>query len=387
MYISGLIRKEFGRIKSDKRTLVLIFVIPIILIIIFGLTSGGGPTEFFDCAIISKDEIGYYSYADNQTKRYSAHDDTFIDIVEDECQSWGLIDSTHVENEEEYDDAIDDYIKLLKDETIDVFLVLKEDFSETIENQTDTTLIYYIDGSDLQAMKAIEVALKEPISLFKIEIEKTENFTVMMPYLEYEVPFWEAQVLNYALPIVLSMVIVGLIMNLTTLSIVSEGPLPRMMLTPTAKNEIILSKFVANTVIMLLQVTEIFIVSAIFGMYSLGSLVNLYLVLLMTGFSGISIGLFISAFSKTEQVANQMYIMMFITLVIFSGAFVPIESLPVVMQAIIYSLPLSHAIPLIGGITYKGLPIDSFHFLGLTLIAIGYLVVAYIFFRLKKVEV
>jgi len=42
MYLGGLIRKEFGRIRSDKRTLILLFVIPVILIFVFGLTTGGG---------------------------------------------------------------------------------------------------------------------------------------------------------------------------------------------------------------------------------------------------------------------------------------------------------------------------------------------------------
>jgi len=77
MYLSGLIKKEFGRIKSDKRTLVLIFVIPIILIVIFGLTSGGGPTEYFNAAIITRDKEPCDCI--NSTNGY---DDIFIEVVE-----------------------------------------------------------------------------------------------------------------------------------------------------------------------------------------------------------------------------------------------------------------------------------------------------------------
>ena len=183
------------------------------------------------------------------------------------------------------------------------------------------------------------------------------------------------------------MLILGLLMNLTALSIVSEGPLPRMLLTPTAKNEIILSKLIANTIIMILQVTEIFAMSAIFGLYCLGSLFDLYLVLLLTGFCGICMGLFISSISKTEQVANQLYMMFFIVVLMFSGAFIKIDSLPLTMQIIINLLPLSHAIPLILTITLKGLPIDLAHFLSLGLISISFVIMAYIAFRFKKVEV
>ena len=382
MYLSGLIQKEFGRIKSDKRTLVLIFIIPIILIIIFGLTSGGGPTEYFNAAIITRDKETCDCI--NST---SGYDDIFIDIVDDDCEAWGLFESFETDDDDDFDKAYDKCIDLLKMELIDVFLVLPDDFSETITNDTDTEIIYYIDGSDLEAVKAVKVALQEPIGLFRLEIEKTVNFTTMVPYLEYEVPFWETQVLNYAFAIIASMLILGLLMNLTALSIVSEGPLPRMLLTPTAKNEIILSKLIANTIIMILQVTEIFAMSAIFGLYCLGSLFDLYLVLLLIGFCGICMGLFISSISKTEQVANQLYMMFFIVVIMFSGAFIRIDSLPLTMQIIINLLPLSHTIPLILTITLKGLPIDLAHFLSLGLISISFVIMAYIAFRFKKVEV
>jgi ABC-2 type transport system permease protein len=382
MYLRGLISKEFGRIKSDKRTLALIFIIPIILIVIFGLTSGGGPTKYFVAAIITRD--GEPCDCVNNTSEY---DGTFIKIVKDKCETWGLYVSFKTDNNDDYDKVFDKCIDLLKNELIDVFLVLPEDFSETITNNTDTTIIYYIDGSDLQAVDAVEVALQEPIGLFRIEIDKMVNFTTMSPYLEYDVPYWNNQVLNYGFSVIASMLIVGLLMNLTTLSIVSEAPLPRMLLTPTAKNEIIVSKLIANTLIMILQVTEIFVMSAIFGLYSLGSLVDLYLVLLLTGFCGICMGLFISAISKTEQVANQLYIMFFIVVVMFSGSFIRIESLPIAMQIIINSLPLSHAVPLIVNITLRGLSIDWSHFLSLALIALSFLLMSYIAFKFKRVEV
>jgi len=382
MYLSGLISKEFSRIKSDKRTLVLIFAIPMILIVIFGLTSGGGPTKFYTAAIITRDKEPCDCF--NST---SGYDDIFIEIVEDECEAWGLFEDFETDDDDSYERAFDKCIDLLRNEIIDVFLVLPDDFSETITNNTDTKIYYYVDGSDMEAKEGVNVAIKEPIGKFRVEIGKTANFTTMAPYLEYEVPFWRNQILNYAFAMIASMLILGLLMNLTSLSIVSEGPLPRMLLTPTAKNEIILSKLIANTIVMILQVTEIFVLCAIFDLYSLGPLFELYLVLLLTGFCGICMGLFISAISKTEQVANQLYLMFFITVIMFSGSFIRMESLPLAMQIIINVLPLSHAVPLIVNITMKGLSIDWFHFLSLCLISISYAALAYIAFRFKKVEV
>ena len=381
MNITGLIRKEFGRIKSDKRTLILLFFIPFILILIFGLTTGGGPTAFFNAAIISRDEISCKGDFSSDSDEY---DQIFISIVENNCSAFGLYKSFNSTNELEYNYSIEACKELLKNELIDVFIVLPANFSESVKNEVDPVLIYYVDGSDLNAVNSIEVAIQEPIALFRIETDLLTNFTTMAPYMEFDVPFWESQILNYAIPILLSMIIIGTTMNLTSLSIVAEGPLPRMLLTPAAKNEVIASKLIAYSVIMVLQSTEIFVMTAFFGLYCLGSLFDFYLSLIVIGFCGISMGLFISAISTTEQAANQLYIMMFIIITLFSGQFI---SLAPEIRPIIYFLPLSHATPLITDITLKGFPINLERVLSLILISLIFISLAYITYRFKKVEV
>ncbi len=383
MGIGGLIQKEFGRIKSDKRTLILLFAIPIILIVIFGLTTGVGPMKFFTSAIITLDEMPTY---DNFPSNSSQYDDIFISIMEQNTTTWDLYRYYNSTNSGEYNEAFDRCFNLLKNELIDVFIVLPNNFSESVANKTNPILIYYIDGSDLSAVGAIEVALQEPLALFRFEINMLENFTIMVPHLEFGVPSWESQLLNYSLALILPIIIIGTTMNLTSLTIVSEGPLPRMLITPTAKRDIILSKLIANTVIMIMQATEIFVMTSFFGLYSLGSLFNFYLVLIMIGFSGIAIGLCISAISPTEQGANQMYLMLFIIIIIFSGTIMPPESLGSA-RFLSDMLPLSHASVLITDITLRGLSLNLEHVLSILLISLVFLAIAYIAYKFKKVEV
>ncbi|MBA7529373.1 hypothetical protein ES705_21570 [subsurface metagenome] len=383
MSIGGLIQKEFGRIKSDKRTLILLFAIPIILIVIFGLTTGVGPMKFFTSAIITLDEMPTY---DNFPSNSSQYDDIFISIMEQNTTTWDLYRYYNSTNSGEYNEAFDRCYNLLKNELIDVFIVLPKNFSESVANKTNPILIYYIDGSDLSAVGAIEVALQEPLALFRVEINMLENFTIMVPHLEFGVPSWESQLLNYSLALILPIIIIGTTMNLTSLTIVSEGPLPRMLITPTAKRDIILSKLIANTVIMIMQATEIFVMTSFFGLYSLGSLFNFYLVLIMIGFSGIAIGLCISAISPTEQGANQMYLMLFIIIIIFSGTIMPPESLGSA-RFLSDMLPLSHASVLITDITLRGLSLNLEHVLSILLISLVFLAIAYIAYKFKKVEV
>jgi len=384
MSLGGLITKEFGRIKSDKRTLILLFLIPIILIFIFGLTTGVGPTKFFTAAIITKDDMPTYGDFPANSSEY---DDNFLSIMQNKSITWTLYKYYNSTDENEYTSAYIACYNLLKNEIVDIFIVLPENFSESVAKKVNPILFYYIDGSDLSAVSAVEVAIQEPIALFRAEADLLANFSIMVPYLEFDVPFWESQLLNYAVPLILPIIILGTTMNLTSLSIVSEGPLPRMLITPTTKRDIILSKLIANSVIMFLQSTEIFIMTSFFGLYSLGSLFYFFLALVMIGFCGICIGLFISAVSPTEQGANQMYLIMFIVIVLFSGNFLPPELISPVMQYIINVLPLSHAIPLITDITLKGLPPDLTHIAFLNLDSLIFIVLAYIVYKFKKLEV
>jgi len=383
MNIGGLIQKEFGRIKSDKRTLILLFAIPMILIVIFGLTTGVGPMKFFTSAIITLDEMPTY---DNFPTNSSQYDETFISIMEQNTTMWDLYRYYNSTNSGEYNETFARCLNLLKNEVIDVFIVLPQNFSESVADKTNPIIFYYIDGSDLSAVGAIEVALQEPLALFRVEINMLENFTIMVPHLEFGVPSWESQLLNYSLALILPIIIIGTTMNLTSLSIVSEKPLPRMLITPTAKREIILSKLIANTIIMIMQASEIFVMTAFFGLYSLGSLFNFYLVLIMIGFCGITLGLFISAVSPTEQGANQMYMMLFIIIIIFSGTILPPESLGGA-RFLSDMLPLSHASVLITDITLRGLSLNLEHTLSILLISLVFLVIAYIAYMFKKVEV
>ncbi len=383
MTIAGLIQKEFNRIRSDRRTLILLFLIPMILIIIFGLTTGVGPMKFFTAAIISRDEMPTY---ENFPSNSSQYDDVFISIMEHNTTTWDLYRYFNSTNSGEYNQAVNLCFNLLKDDLIDVFIVLPQNFSELIVNKSNPFLVYFIDGSDLSAVGAVEVALQEPISLFRVETDMLENFTIMVPHLEFGVPSWESQLLNYSLSLILPIIIIGTTMNLTSLSIVSEGPLPRMLITPTSKRDILLSKLIANTVIMLMQATEIFVMTAFFGLYSLGSLFAFFLVLIIIGLSGVAIGLFISAISPTEQGANQMYLMMFIVMIIFSGTLLPAESLGGA-RFLADFLPLSHGSILITDITLRGLNLNIEHVLSLLLITLVFLIGAYVSYKFKKLEV
>ena len=137
MTIAGLIQKEFNRIRSDRRTLILLFVIPMILIIIFGLTTGVGPTKFFTAAVISRDEMPTYESFPSNSSEY---DNIFISIMEHNTTTWDLYRYFNSTNSGEYNQAVNRCFSLLKADTIDVFIVLPQNFSESIVNNSNPVI-------------------------------------------------------------------------------------------------------------------------------------------------------------------------------------------------------------------------------------------------------
>jgi ABC-2 type transport system permease protein len=382
MNLSALLTKEFQRITADKRTLVLLFLIPALILVIFGLCSGGGPTTLFRANLITRD-----SQVPTVSMNSSEFDETLIDGFNNSAV-FVLHDSIYnITDDLSYVTCLNENMEKLKHDEIDAFIIIPANFSESVDNGSlDITLIVYVDGSDAQVSGAIHVALQEPIAYFRIYAKRTQNFTTVVPYLEFDVPYWANQVLNYAFPIIISMIMLGTCMNLTSLSIVSEAPLARMLLTPAGKTSIVFSKLVTASAFMFFQATEIFAIAGLFGMFSRGPLLLVYLALLLVGLVGICIGLFISAVSKTEQVANQMYIMFFIMFTLFCQSFLPVDNLPPILQIVTNVFPLSNAIPLLSSIMYNGVVIDGLAALTLAFIALVFYLLALVGYAFKEVE-
>jgi ABC-2 type transport system permease protein len=392
--ISGLIQKEFNRLRTDKRSLFLIFAIPIILIVIFGLTSGGGAQKFFTVTIVTVDELPFENWDSTQVNQTivnntAMYDELFIQTVQNNCSSFGLKTYWNVTDPSTQESALNAALNQLKYAEIDAVIVLPANFSETIVFQLNPHLIVYCDGSQPGIEATVVTALQEPIALFKLQSQALENFTVAFHNFEYDVPEWKNQVLNYAVAIVIPLIIIGTTMNLTSLAIVSEDPLPRLALTPSGKRELLFAKFIAYSIIMIVQATEIFAVINIFGLYvrGLDNLFPFYLGLILIGATGITLGIAISAIARNPKQANQLFITAFIVITLFSDTFLPITRIPAIFQFIAGLLPLAYATPLLIEIQLRGLILNGNNVLMLLALSVVYYLIAFIAFHLRKVEV
>jgi ABC-2 type transport system permease protein len=185
----------------------------------------------------------------------------------------------------------------------------------------------------------------------------------------------------------LPFMIFGISNVLTILVVVQEKPIPRLLLTPVKKSEILLSKFIVYSIVLALQVFLVLNIAIMNGLYIAGSVIDLYLGLYMLGFAGISLGIFISTVSKTKTEANQLFFAFFIVIILLSGMFIPIDSMPDYLQIIAYMLPLSHGSPIIKGILSKGKPFIGVDFYWLFGISVFLILMSFLIINKKRYEV
>jgi ABC-2 type transport system permease protein len=92
-----------------------------------------------------------------------------------------------------------------------------------------------------------------------------------------------------------------------------------------------------------------------FGVPLRGSLTFLMLSSTIFLLGGLGIGLFISAATKSVQVAFQLSILVtFLPAFLLSGFFYPIENMPVALRSITYLIPARYFLVVIRGIFLKG---------------------------------
>jgi len=160
----------------------------------------------------------------------------------------------------------------------------------------------------------------------------------------------------------LIMIIIGGM--LTALCIAREwerGTMEQLLATPVRREEILIGKFLPYFAIGIFDLLAAILVAVHgFGVPLRGS------PLLLAGLSSLFLagalgqGLLISSLSRNQLLANQLALLTtFLPAFLLSGFFAPITNMPVVIQAVTYLLPARYAMDIARGIMLKGVGIGA----------------------------
>jgi len=152
--------------------------------------------------------------------------------------------------------------------------------------------------------------------------------------------FWAPPLLG-----IFPLLVMFLVTSVATLRERTGGTLERLLSMPTGKGDIIFGYALAFGAVAVVQ--AIVVSAAAFGLFGLdvaGSPWLVGLVAVINALLGTALGLFVSAFARTEFQAVQFMPVVLIPQILLCGLLVPTDELPTVLRWVSVVLPMTYAV-------------------------------------------
>ncbi|MBD3235920.1 MAG: ABC transporter permease subunit [Candidatus Eisenbacteria bacterium] len=174
---------------------------------------------------------------------------------------------------------------------------------------------------------------------------------------------------------ILMMMVCALLTSITIAREKERGSFEALFVSPVRRGEIIFGKILPYIgVAFLVAVIVILFGTLVFGVPLRGSPVLLGLMALLYGFTALGIGVFISSLVRTQQAAMMGALMVSIMpSVMLSGFVFPIRSMPLLLQGVCWLIPARHFLVIIRGIILRGVGVPELWTSMLYLLVLGLL--------------
>jgi len=328
--------KEFIHIKRDKPSLAIAFMMPLMLLFLFGYAV---TTDVENIDLIVYDE---------------SKSQASLELVESFTQSGIFIFN-------EYADSMDDVEGALDSGSSRTALIIPPQYHNDIYRIQGPEVQVLVDGSDpMVARTAMNSALI--IGQNKnIEILGNKKIAGASRGINFQPRVWynpEMKSLNFNIPALIGLILQNITVMLTAFTLVRErerGTLEQLIVTPIQPFELMAGKLVPYIVIAGIDVVIALGVNTFwFGVPVQGSF--LLLILLSTIFlvAALGIGLLISSIAKTQLQAMQATIAFLLPSILLSGFMFPREAMPEIIQLLGMLIPLTYFLEILRGIIVKG---------------------------------
>lgn len=339
----SFIIKETQHIMRDRRTMMILFGMPIILMLIFGFAISTDVRNVRTVVIMSQ--------IDHQTQR-------MINAL-DESEYFKVLYKVHTPAEAE---------QLIRNQKADMGIVFSTDFAskhggvQLIIDGTDPNMAqqYNNYASQIMGTQLMNVMQKKASSaialkmLYNPQMKSSYNFV----------------------PGIMGILLMLICAMMTSISIVREkerGTMEVLLVSPVRPFLIILAKAVPYLVLAFVVLLAILLMSRFVLFVPIAG--SLWLILLVSTiyiFMALSLGLLISTIAKTQMAALLMSaVMLLMPCTMLSGMMFPIESMPHVLQWVAALIPPRYYISamrklLIMGVSFRYVLPEVITLLGMT---------------------
>lgn len=232
---------------------------------------------------------------------------------------------------------------------IDGYIVIQDGFEHSLAMDLPAFLEVHTSSTNAMGQSDVIIAVTEASMIFRLNHGWIRSEIVPEMMLEF-VPEGDFSAAQIGAFLVVFCTVIAIAMT-SCQSIVGDIPLRRMLLTPTSKIEVILSKLTAYTIIGVIQSLLLNVMWIIlFELVLHTGLLTLMIISTLSAFAGAVSGVTISAFCTSRLQAQQAFLFLLLAMMILSGMFLDVG-------AISEYLPINIGMELIRKTAFKGVPL------------------------------
>lgn len=333
--IWAMTQKDLIQILRDRATLVILMLAPLLQLTLY---SAAIHTDVKHIPVVVADQS-----LSNESRAYLAAlvDSEYFDIVDS------------VQGEAGLKQAIDSGKASLG-------ILIPPDFSAQLAKHAANVLML-VDGSDSFTTKSAYSTANAISASYAIGLSKQRsaplNLDVRILYNPDLKDLW------FLMPGMIAMLMQGLTLNLTALSVVRErevGTIEALLVTPIRPVELMLGKTIPNLLVASVCMVLILLTGTlIFGVPFLGNPWLFMALCVLFAFSGLALGLAISVVAQSQMQAQLLSTLFNLSAMFLAGFLFPAYALPAVLRTVGYIFPLTYFIPIARGIYSKGVGIPA----------------------------
>lgn len=271
----------------------------------------------------------------------------------------------------------------------DAAIIIQNDLSKNINSRNSSEILVILDGRQTNSASIILGYINQIITDYNSELEK--KFNIQNSTIDIVTRNWYNPNIEYKWFLTVSLIVMlALVLSLllSSLSIARErelGTFNQLLVSPLSNDEILLGKTIPPLIVAF--ISSIVITLLVVFLFKVPFSGNVFVYLgatLISLFSIIGVGLFISSLSYTQQQAILGVFAFQMPAVLLSGFVSPVEDMPVFFQYISALNPIRYFMLIIKGIYFKNMDINTVFLNIIPLILIGILTLSVARWSFKK---
>ncbi|MEM1134654.1 MAG: ABC transporter permease [Bacteroidota bacterium] len=334
----AFVKKEIYHIIRDRRTLLILFGMPVVQVLLFGYAV---TNEFQDTKIdildLSRDKVSFQLI---QHIKSSGHFEINQVLRSEQQMEQGF-----------------------KEGKTKLVMIIPNDFSANFYNKDATVIQLITDGSDPNNANTLVQYASSMIADFQQERfqQNTNPFQVKIETRMLYNPQLESAY-NF-IPGTIALILLIISAMMTSLTIAREkelGTMEILLVSPLPPLLIILGKVTPYAILSFIDAVLVIVLGVfVFNVPIVGSLFFLLAMCLLYVVTALSLGTLISTVSKTQQDAMMRSLMgLMMPSMMLSGFIFPLASMPVILQYLGKIIPTTYFIEILKGIMLRGVGLN-----------------------------